>query len=68
MNGKELYGEITKNSIANIIDVFQSHGFDSNSKFVDIGHNFGKIVFHVTVFTQSYSIGVELDHDRAIHS
>ena len=55
------YGEGTKQSMENIINVFRYYGLDSSeAHFLDIGSGMGKPVFHVAIWTLAKCYGIEI--------
>ena len=59
-----VYGEITRNSVDNIVKTFENH-FNSNAVFYDLGCGFGKMVIHIGIkYGIKKSCGIELFKGR----
>lgn len=43
-----------------MIDIFENHGFNEHSTFLDIGSGFGKVVFQVACETKALCCGYEV--------
>jgi hypothetical protein len=61
-----IYGELTMGSMQKMIDLMMEHtGFDSSSRFIDVGSGIGKPNLHVAQYPGvTFSCGVEMEHTR----
>lgn len=61
-----IYGELTMGSMQKMIDLMMEQtGFDSSSRFIDVGSGIGKPNLHVAQYPGvKFSCGVEMEHTR----
>jgi len=61
-----IYGELTMGSMQKMINLMKEHtGFDSSSRFIDVGSGIGKPNLHVTQDPGvAFSYGIEIEESR----